>query len=105
MIMFAAIVGVTGGVSWGLILLRRSRNQTADTNGAHSSGASGETEAATLSKLRSLPKYTWGDGTATGDNEECSLCMEEYSTGDELCRLPCRHYFHRAWCAAQSAAS
>jgi hypothetical protein len=31
-------------------------------------------------------------------NDECSLCMERYVTGDLICALPCQHFFHRFWC-------
>ena len=28
-------------------------------------------------------------------NKECSICQENFLTGQELCRLPCNHIFHR----------
>jgi hypothetical protein len=28
------------------------------------------------------------------DIVECELCLEEYTAGDELMRLPCMHAFH-----------
>jgi hypothetical protein len=27
-------------------------------------------------------------------SEECALCLEEYSPGEEVLKLPCRHIFH-----------
>lgn len=32
--------------------------------------------------------------SADHPDEECSLCLEEYTLGEELLKLPCRHLFH-----------
>lgn len=29
------------------------------------------------------------------DDAECKICLEKYSEGDQLRRLPCQHLFHK----------
>ena len=31
-----------------------------------------------------------------GDERACSLCLEEFTHGQQVCRLTCRHMFHAA---------
>ncbi|WAR02719.1 BB-like protein [Mya arenaria] len=46
----------------------------------------------TIEECSTLPteRYTQRDG----DTADCSVCMEEYKTGDTQKRLPCLHIFH-----------
>jgi len=45
--------------------------------------------------LRRLPTRTVPqEGRGSGEEEECIICFEEYSPGDELRTLPCLHTFH-----------
>lgn len=48
-------------------------------------------ESARITALQGLPRSVW-DGGATGD--VCVLCIDAYSNGDLLRRLPCNHSFH-----------
>ena len=34
------------------------------------------------------------DNSESDENEKCSICMEEYKSGDKLRELPCLHAFH-----------
>ena len=29
------------------------------------------------------------------DSDKCVICLQDYSTGENIRELPCRHYFHR----------
>lgn len=46
----------------------------------------------------SMTAASMGDGVAVEDGMEepdsCSICLEDYATGDELRQLPCGHEFH-----------
>lgn len=42
--------------------------------------------------LSSLPRLRW-EASGKGDTE-CALCLEEYSQGEEVLKLPCGHLFH-----------
>eukprot|EP00035_Acanthoeca_spectabilis_P034481 m.29379 g.29379 ORF g.29379 m.29379 type:complete len:156 (-) comp6680_c0_seq1:1562-2029(-) len=33
--------------------------------------------------------------TSLSDNAECTICMEDYTVGEELRFLPCMHMYHR----------
>ena len=43
--------------------------------------------------MRSLPVHIWV-GAAGDDNQECTLCMETFKSGDRLRTLPCLHHYH-----------
>lgn len=47
----------------------------------------------TMSKaaLNSFTVFTAGEGLAC---EQCAVCLEQYSMGQELKQLPCSHFFH-----------
>lgn len=50
----------------------------------------------TLDRIRyaSSSDLCQADGLLTSACEECALCLEEYATGEEVLKLPCRHLFH-----------
>ena len=52
-----------------------------------------EAERLTVESLRSLPVHIWV-GAAGDDNQECTLCMETFKSGDRLRTLPCLHHYH-----------
>lgn len=53
-----------------------------------------ERQAAEL--LGRLPRVIWSRNTRGGHCEECALCLEAYSPGEEVLKLPCGHLFHEA---------
>mmetsp|Transcript_52667 Transcript_52667/g.115027 ORF Transcript_52667/g.115027 Transcript_52667/m.115027 type:complete len:320 (-) Transcript_52667:97-1056(-) len=47
--------------------------------------------------LAKLPKEAWSETLKVGLDgfqAECALCLEDYSHGEEVLKLPCCHYFH-----------
>jgi len=46
--------------------------------------------------VRLLPQMGFDPAKAGGDEDHrtCSICLEEYETGDEITILPCFHRFH-----------
>ena len=50
-------------------------------------------EADRVCALRKLPAFSWAGGSNTGD--VCVLCIEQYTNGSILRKLPCDHYFHK----------
>ena len=53
----------------------------------------GTVEQQRLTAIRALPVISWSPGCGHGDGE-CVLCIEAYSEGERLRRLPCNHVFH-----------
>lgn len=56
-------------------------------------------EAAVL--LSALPRESWStlhnqEPSEEGSVDECRICLEEYTVGEEIVRLPCMHYAHTA---------
>ncbi|KAL3535952.1 hypothetical protein ACH5RR_004413 [Cinchona calisaya] len=53
-----------------------------------------ETEVSGLkrsgSKMFSWPKLSW----KSSEQDECSVCLEQFKAGENLMRLPCGHRFH-----------
>ena len=42
--------------------------------------------------------FTFDDAAGLGvqvGNTECSVCLENYESGQVVCRMPCGHFFHR----------
>lgn len=56
-----------------------------------------EDEAGRVEVIKALPKFNWTQNSPdkAGCSDECAVCLVEYETGSELCRLPCKHCFHR----------
>jgi hypothetical protein len=48
--------------------------------------------------IKSLPEIVWSDtadnGTASTEDAECRLCLEDYRRGDKVRLLPCGHCYH-----------
>jgi len=68
--------------------LRRSTEGEVNNDTAAQDAA--EVRAAEV--LSSLPRHRW-DASEQGDTE-CALCLEDYSQGEEVLKLPCGHLFH-----------
>mmetsp|Transcript_135840 Transcript_135840/g.421983 ORF Transcript_135840/g.421983 Transcript_135840/m.421983 type:complete len:150 (-) Transcript_135840:187-636(-) len=68
--------------------LRRSTEVEGNNEAAEQAAA--EVRAAEV--LSALPRSRW-DAAAQGDTE-CALCLEEYTQGEEVLKLPCGHLFH-----------
>lgn len=62
---------------------------------SHSSGHS--TRGVGKEYLQSLPSicFTEKIKTLQSNNSSCSICLSEFSQGQEITCLPCGHYFHR----------
>lgn len=43
-----------------------------------------------------LPRVAWSCSLRGGHCEECALCLEAYSPGEEVLKLQCGHLFHEA---------
>jgi len=70
--------------------LRRSTEGEAANEGAEQDAA--EVRAAEV--LSALPRVRWEASTEACS--ECALCLEEYSPGEEVLKLPCGHFFHES---------
>merc|ERR1719326_1470613 len=56
-----------------------------------------EKELRSAEVLSTLTRIRYGhdkDGLDAASCEECALCLEEYTRGEEVLKLPCRHLFH-----------
>ncbi|VDM96084.1 unnamed protein product [Thelazia callipaeda] len=42
------------------------------------------------------PKITYNEDELTEDKGECSICLEEMSSGDRIARLPCLCIYHKS---------
>jgi hypothetical protein len=59
-----------------------------ESNGAADSGIS-------AALVQRLPQWQCGDEIATEDMS-CSICLDGFVRGDNLCTLPCAHVYHSA---------
>merc|ERR1712154_276233 len=44
--------------------------------------------------ISALPTTAFNSGTASAEQTNCQICMEDFEEGDELRTLPCFHLFH-----------
>eukprot|EP00928_Gymnodinium_smaydae_P057631 TRINITY_DN4084_c0_g1_i1.p1 TRINITY_DN4084_c0_g1~~TRINITY_DN4084_c0_g1_i1.p1 ORF type:complete len:466 (+),score=92.11 TRINITY_DN4084_c0_g1_i1:114-1511(+) len=44
--------------------------------------------------INSVDKYRWGEGEGSEAQAQCMVCLSDFSHGEEVRRLPCRHVFH-----------
>jgi len=77
-------------------LLQEVMRHEADAQRAQQQARAEEEARKVLSGLRRVPWVPQAPENAENENEECSLCLEEFQTGEELLQLPCRHLFHES---------
>jgi len=72
------------------------RRSTQDEQGpAQKEQAAAEQAAAILAKLSRVPWTPPPQGVSEEDGQqECALCLEEYTQGEEVVQLDCGHQFH-----------
>ncbi|RKO97171.1 hypothetical protein CXG81DRAFT_3810, partial [Caulochytrium protostelioides] len=49
----------------------------------------------TADQIEELPYKKWREGMAGVNDQRCSICLEDYTRGERLITLPCRHVFHK----------
>lgn len=54
-----------------------------------------QVEAATAEQIAALPLVRFTQSLFDDPDANCAVCLSEYTTGDMLRRLPCKHHFHR----------
>lgn len=72
--------------------LRRSSEGDVDGEAAAQELA----EVRAVETISTLPHVTWEQGATESKCSECALCLEEYTEGEEVLKLPCNHLFHEA---------
>ncbi|KAL1207868.1 E3 ubiquitin-protein ligase RING1-like [Cardamine amara subsp. amara] len=53
----------------------------------------GRTSSANNFVVESFPRKIY-DKVSSTDEEECTVCLEEFNNGARVVTLPCQHYFH-----------
>jgi len=51
-------------------------------------------EVRAVETISALPHVKWASGAEQSKCSECALCLEEYTEGEEVLKLPCPHLFH-----------
>jgi len=51
---------------------------------------------ASAEMLQRLSVHKFAETDAAGEEMQCSICIEAFEASDEVRKLPCGHYFHRA---------
>jgi hypothetical protein len=82
----AALFALQAEVVEAAMLAEALRRSTADAEEPQEQ-AIDEMDAAMV--ISTIPRIKWGC-----EKEECSLCLDEFSEGEELLQLKCSHVFH-----------